>query len=303
MGPSQIEQIWRAIERIQRTLNEWAARDNPSNLTALNVGTATGAATGEIHTSALASLTTPAESWVGPSSTAGIYFKGGNVGIGTANPQRLLEIDSRPNTPAALRLTRTNNTGTDGQGYASLDYLPSGALSSSNVSWGSGLYPGDNNYSIFSFDGTNNATRLVIQNSGNVGIGTAAPSYQLQLSTDSAAKPTTSTWTVASDVRVKKNIRAYTEGLDIIKQINPIRYQYNGLANLPENAEGIGLDAKAHANILKDCIGKYKTKLKESDPGETELYNFNSHALTFLLVNAVKELDARLALLESAQPA
>lgn len=33
---------------------------------------------------ALAALTTPAESWVGPSSTAGIYFKDGFVGIGKA---------------------------------------------------------------------------------------------------------------------------------------------------------------------------------------------------------------------------
>jgi hypothetical protein len=40
----------------------------------------------------------------------------------------------------------------------------------------------------------------------NVGIGTSNPSYQLQLSLDSAAKPTTSTWTVASDLRLKENI-------------------------------------------------------------------------------------------------
>jgi hypothetical protein len=31
-------------------------------------------------------LTTIVESWIGPSSTAGIYFKGGNVGIGTTGP-------------------------------------------------------------------------------------------------------------------------------------------------------------------------------------------------------------------------
>ena len=35
-----------------------------------------------------------------------------------------------------------------------------------------------------------------------VGIGTTSPSYQLQLSTDSAAKPTSNTWTIASDARI-----------------------------------------------------------------------------------------------------
>jgi hypothetical protein len=37
-------------------------------------------------------LTTIAESWIGPSSTTGIYFKGGNVGIGTTAPGQALDI-------------------------------------------------------------------------------------------------------------------------------------------------------------------------------------------------------------------
>ena len=46
----------------------------------------------------------------------------------------------------------------------------------------------------------NNATK-------RVGLGTSSPSYQLQLSTDSAYKLSTSTWTVSSDIRLKKNIQ------------------------------------------------------------------------------------------------
>jgi hypothetical protein len=38
-----------------------------------------------------------------------------------------------------------------------------------------------------------------------VGLG-VTPSYKLHLSSDSAAKPSTSTWTVSSDVRLKENI-------------------------------------------------------------------------------------------------
>jgi len=37
-------------------------------------------------------LTTIAESWIGPSSTTGIYFKGGNVGIGVTDPDTTLEV-------------------------------------------------------------------------------------------------------------------------------------------------------------------------------------------------------------------
>lgn len=58
-----------------------------------------------------------------------------------------------------------------------------------------------------------------------VGIGTASPSFQLQLSTDSAAKPATSTWTVASDERLKTEIKDadLIRCWDIIKDI-PLRH-------------------------------------------------------------------------------
>jgi hypothetical protein len=48
----------------------------------------------------------------------------------------------------------------------------------------------------FIFDNTN----------GYMGLG-VTPTYQLHLSSDSAAKPSTSTWTVSSDVRLKDNIQ------------------------------------------------------------------------------------------------
>jgi hypothetical protein len=43
-------------------------------------------------------------------------------------------------------------------------------------------------------------------NSLGVGIGVSSPGYHLHLATDSAAKPSTNTWTIASDERLKENI-------------------------------------------------------------------------------------------------
>lgn len=52
-------------------------------------GTMTGGIT---NSTSVSPLTTLAESWIGPSSTAGIYFKGGNVGTGTTDPTAKLHI-------------------------------------------------------------------------------------------------------------------------------------------------------------------------------------------------------------------
>ncbi|MBT9169533.1 MAG: hypothetical protein DDT19_02893 [Syntrophomonadaceae bacterium] len=65
-------------------------------------------------------------------------------------------------------------------------------------------------------------TGLVVTNANNVGIGITTPAHQLQLSTDSAAKPSTNTWTVVSDRRLKKSIEP--ANLDLC---------YNAVKNIP----------------------------------------------------------------------
>lgn len=65
--------------------------------------------------------------------------------------------------------------------------------------------------------------------SGNVGIGLTNPTYQLQLSTDSAAKLTTNTWIVSSDERVKKDIQLadLSRCYDVVKTLPLKRFQWD----------------------------------------------------------------------------
>ena len=65
----------------------------------------------------------------------------------------------------------------------------------------------------------------------------------------------------------------------------------------PKN--NLGIIAQDVLDIIPETINTYKTKLNESDPEETELYNFDSHALTFALINAVKELNQKIQTLEN----
>ena len=68
---------------------------------------------------------------------------------------------------------------------------------------------------------------VVINNStfttyGNLGIGVTSPNYQLELSLDSAAKPSTNTWTISSDSRLKTNVK-----------LADLEICYNTVKNLP----------------------------------------------------------------------
>lgn len=62
------------------TVNETTTLSNKANINTAN------------SFSNIAPMTTLAESWLGPSSTTGIYFKSGNVGIGTTGPGAKLDI-------------------------------------------------------------------------------------------------------------------------------------------------------------------------------------------------------------------
>jgi len=71
--------------------------DNVSGAATLNYSIMTG--TGLIQfgdaitaNSVINPFTTAAESWIGPSALAGVYFKGGNVGLGTITPDSAVDI-------------------------------------------------------------------------------------------------------------------------------------------------------------------------------------------------------------------
>ena len=150
--------------------------------------------------------------------------------------------------------------------------------------------------------GTSDVSRnnaLNVDTLGRVGLGLTSPNYQLQLSTNSAAKPSSSTWTVISDERVKENIQPYQKGLNEIIQINTKTFDYNGKAGFDKIKNNVGVVAQEIIKVFPETIKTYSAKLDETDEEETELYNFDAHPLTFALINSVKELNDKILLLEN----
>ena len=142
----------------------------------------------------------------------------GNIGIATTTPAYPLEVNGTVAFGNRLYLT--------GDGSNNAFIAVKGGTEAGNLAFGIGVSTTNvDHVKIY----TNGVERMRITSAGNVGIGTSTPTYQLQLSTDSAAKPTSNTWTIASDSRVKSNISAVdvNQSYDVISNLKLKEFTYD----------------------------------------------------------------------------
>lgn len=132
-----------------------------------------------------------------------------------------------------------------------------------------------------------------------VGIG-STPAYMIQLGSDSAAKPSTNTWTVVSDIRVKHedSVHDYEAGLEQILALRPVHYRTNGAWTTEDMGENdpylIGFVADEAQKISPELVGSVRAKLNPDDKRVSNIKTVNTHALPFMLINSVKTLNDRL---------
>ena len=149
----------------------------------------------------------------------------------------------------------------------------------------------------------NNATAvqtniMTLQYGGNVGIGVLSPTYQLQLSTNSAAKPGSALWTIVSDRRLKTNISEFKDGLDVLKKINPIWFNYTGEADTPKDKKFVGIIAQEMQEVAPYTVGKFEHKDKKGN--KTEYLDYDGNAVTYILINSIKEQQKMIEQLQAA---
>lgn len=120
---------------------------------------------------------------------------------------------------------------------------------------------------------------------GNIGIGTSAPTAKL--SVNGSANNTTGSWGVFSDARIKTINSDFTDGLNVISKIRPVKFNYNAKAPFKADGEQIGIVAQE-----LEKIAPYMVSQKENADMK-DLREVNNQAYVFLLINAVKELSAQ----------
>jgi hypothetical protein len=107
-----------------------------------------------------------------------------------------------------------------------------------------------------------------------------------------AVKPGGGSWSAPSSATVKTDIVPWNEGLQAVLALEPVSYRYTGEHGLPTDQSFVGL---IHEDVALDELKGTATL------GEAELDTIDPGPLVFALINAVKELTARLEALEGAR--
>ncbi len=208
----------------------------------------------------------------------------GAVGFGINNPVSLFHLHTDAGSSSVMRFTN-NTTGTttsDGMVVS----LNGSVARIKTVETGAILF------------GTDDTDRMIISSSGAIGMGTTGPSAQLSVN-GAANKPGGGSWAVFSDERLKKNMKPFDEGLDMILDIEPISFQYNGKAGIKDTKTTyIGVSAQQMRKVAPFMV-QSRTYQELGSEEKEDFLEFDPSALDFLLINSIKELNKRIEVLEN----
>jgi hypothetical protein len=245
-----------------------------------------------------------------------VAFDGGNVGIGdfsAAAPTYRFEVNLGNNTANADRVKFGNAVLANGNGaFAS-------AAQFSHADHASG----NNNFALrqgAAGDVTINApanqpiaithnrllTRVFVTPAGAVIIGGNAPlpsadaTHLLQVNGNAGKTAGGGQWAVLSDVRYKKDIREFTDGLEKLMQVRPVKFKYDGLPEGPGvGQDEVGVIAQEMKKIFPYMISSAAMN-NVAGPGKTDdVLMYNGSALMYVMVNSIQELAGKVKDLEA----
>jgi hypothetical protein len=147
------------------------------------------------------------------------------------------------------------------------------------------------------------SVRLGVSAAGNVIVGgesdlANAGTALLQVAGEAFKNTASNTWQIASDARLKEDVRDLEAGLAQLRQVRPVRFRYNGRAGTPAGLAGVGVLGQEIETVFPEMIRR--VSMATADEPVDDIRVFDGSALTFVLVNAVKELAAKVDGLERA---
>ncbi len=245
-----------------------------------------------------------------------VAYTGGNVGIGTtfsaaSPPVYELDVNLGDNTGLTNQVRFGNAVCCNGNTGAFSTYA---VFAHRNHAFDSdfALRQGPNgNVDInvaagqpLSLRQNGSAIRFGLSPAGNVIVGAnadlpGAGTAVLQVAGDAFKLVGSSAWLVTSDARLKEDVRELEVGLTQLRQVRPVRFRYNGRGGTQAGQPGVGVLGQEIEQIFPEMIRRIPGGF-DGDPDTEDLRIYDSAPLTYVLVNAVKELAGKVEQLERA---
>ncbi|MFK7971329.1 MAG: tail fiber domain-containing protein [Bacteroidia bacterium] len=102
-----------------------------------------------------------------------------------------------------------------------------------------------------------------------------------------------------SDVRLKENVQPFDDGLAMLRQVMPVQWKFNGKAGTKEGQHAVGVIAQDLQKIFPEMVLALPRKMDVEDPKESDVLHVKTPDLTFVMINAIKELASKVESLES----
>jgi hypothetical protein len=197
----------------------------------------------------------------------------GNVGVGTGSPTtstggRVVHIDNASGA-AALRLGDGAANGQQWE-WQSTVIGATGAMNLSNI--------------------TAVSNPMTILATGNVGIGTTAPTQLLSVN-GTAGKPGGGSWDIFSDERLKNIKGRFNLGLKAVMQLQPLRYQYrrDNPIGITLESEQIGFGAQSLRKVIPEAVTQ----------NANGYLMVNNDPILWTMLNAIKEQQKQIVELKA----
>ena len=226
------------------------------------------------------------------------YVKIGNL---SSTPQRLLHLSG---TNALLRIDRQ---GDSASGFMISSQATSGAMQKNFFFGVKGLGSGMGRFTLVDYGtavGGAGDRRLVIDTDGTVIIGTAneyTGTEKFVVEGDAYKTVGGDTWNFPASSSLVENVNEFSSGLSEVLQLNPVHFEYNGLAHTPKGSKQIGVIAQELQQIAPHMVSKFTitpgtqeyidapSQVRSSPPDPETYLSVNASSVKWMLVNAIKE--------------
>ncbi len=216
------------------------------------------------------------------------YFMEGNVGIGTDMPNQKLHIEgggiyASGTITAGVEVNASGSITTNQHLYATSGNVYTNLVDATQVDC---EVVGNYDAGIFRNNSSSAATVWIKNSNGPWSPGLWINEGSLTVQNGDAEKPGGGFWNSYSDLRLKKDVEDFNEGLGALRKVRPVWFHYNGKNGLSTEPRYVGIIAQE-----LEKVAPYMVSVSRTTENVEKYLSVDPNAFLYMLINSVQELD------------